>query len=201
MKYGYVRVSSNEQETTLQLDAFRRAGIERLVSEKRSARSQRPLLDSLLSALRQDDELVVWKVDRVARSIRHLSTILDTVQARGAAFRSLTEPFDTTTAAGRMMVQMLGVFAEFEWSLIRERSMAGQLAAVERGVKLGRRRKLTPEQEAACYTRWARGDTTMSSLASEYGCDLSCIKRVIYRVERPTASCVALRLQARPSVS
>lgn len=95
---------------------------------------------------------------------------------------------------------MLGVIPEFEWSLIRERSMAGQRAAVERGVKLGRRRKLTQRQEAGCYRRWSSGRYTMTALARMYECDLSCIKRVIYRIERPHASCVALRMVGARSV-
>ena len=194
MQYGYARVSGNEQETSLQLDAFRRAGVGNVVQEKRSAIKKRPMLEALLVSLEPGDELVVWKVDRVARSIRHLSALLDQVKDRGAGFRSLTEPFDTANPAGRMMVQMLGVIAEFEWCLIRERSIAGQIAAVERGVKLGRRRKLSAAQEAACYRKWAGGRYTMAALAADYGVDLSCIKRVIYRVERPDASCVALRL-------
>ena len=199
MKYGYARVSKDVQETALQLDAFARAGVVKVVWEKRGARKKRPVFQTLLESLQRGDELIVWKVDRVARSVRDLSAVLDTVQSKGAGFRSLTEPFDTTNAAGRMMVQILGVIAEFEWSMIRERSMAGQQAAVDRGVRLGRPRKLSPRQEASCYRRWKTGHYTMAALANLYGCDLSCIKRVIYRIERPTASCVALRLvPARP---
>jgi len=190
MKYGYARVSSDGQDTALQLDALSRADVQTVVWEKRSARRCRPELTALVERLGAGDELVVWKVDRLARSVRDLVGLLDAVHAKGAMFRSLTEPFDTRTAAGRMVVQMLGVVAEFEWSMIRERSMAGQQAARERGATCGRPRAMTVADEARCYRERCRG-ASMTELARRYGVSVSCIKRVIYRVERPTASCVA----------
>jgi len=193
MQYGYARVSSSEQETALQLDAFKRAGVTNITHEKRRARSKRrPVLDALLANLRPGDELVFWKVDRVARSIRDLSQMLEHCVAVGANFRSLTEPFDTRTPAGRMMVQLLGIVAEFEWHMIRERSMAGQLAAVERGVKLGRKRALTPEQEIRVYKALNRG-RSMAELGRQYGVHLSSIKRIKLRIEKPESPAVARR--------
>lgn len=192
MQYGYARVSSTEQDTALQLDAFARAGVSRIIQEKRSARRQRPLLEGLLSSLTTNDELVVYKVDRIARSIRDLGAILDHVQERGAAFRSLTEPFDTRIPAGRMMVQMLGVIAEFEWTLIRDRSIAGMYAAVERGARLGRKRSLSPEQEAEAYNAIQTGES-MTSIARRYGVHLSSIKRARLRIEKPDSPAVARR--------
>lgn len=192
MQYGYARVSSTEQDTALQLDAFRRAEVTDISQEKRSARKQRPVLDALIERLQPGDELVVYKVDRIARSIRDLASILDHCQSLGIAFRSLTEPFDTRTPAGRMMVQLLGIVAEFEWHMIRDRSMAGQEAAAARGTKIGRRRKLSPAQEAAIYKALCAG-TTMAALGRTYNVHLSCIKRVKLRVEMPESPAVARR--------
>lgn len=192
MKYGYARVSSTEQETALQLDALSKAGVDHVSQEKRSARKARPILTQLLASLVTDDELIVYKVDRIARSIRDLAAILDQCASRGIRFRSLTEPFDTTTPAGRMMVQLLGIVAEFEWHMIRDRSMAGQAAAAARGVKIGRRRSLTEQQEADVYQALKEG-RNMSELGREYGVHMSCIKRAKLRIDRPSSPAVARR--------
>lgn len=108
-----------------------------------------PRLDAALQSLGPGDLLVVYKVDRVARSLSDLLAILRRIEIAGAGFRSLTEPIDTSTAAGRLMLQLLGAFAEFERSMIRERSMAGQATARERGARIGRPRSMTPKVEAA----------------------------------------------------
>ena len=141
MQVGYARVSTVDQDTALQRDALRRAGVRRVFEEKRSAVAARPELDRALKALRAGDVLVVYKVDRLARSLSHLLSILRRIEEAGAEFRSLTEPIDTTSPAGRLMLQLLGAFAEFERSLIRERSRAGVRAAVDAGVVLGRPRE------------------------------------------------------------
>ena len=141
MLIGYARVSTVDQDTALQRDALKRAGVERVFQEKKSAVSARPELDRALKALKPGDVLVVYKVDRLARSLSHLLSILRRIEEANAEFRSLTEPIDTTTPAGRLMLQLLGAFAEFERSLIRERSQAGVRAAVESGVVLGRPRQ------------------------------------------------------------
>ena len=148
MLMGYARVSTSDQDTALQRDALRRAGVRRVYEEKRSAVVARPQLDVALRALRPGDVLVVYKVDRLARSLSDLLSILRRIDASGAGFRSVTEPIDTTSAAGRLMLQILGAFAEFERSLIRERSRAGQLAAVEAGWLPGRPRKFDYLQAA-----------------------------------------------------
>ncbi|MBB4842214.1 DNA invertase Pin-like site-specific DNA recombinase [Paucibacter oligotrophus] len=194
MEIGYARVSSTEQETTLQRDALRRAKVRQVVEEKRSSMVVRPALEAMLDGLQSGDVVVVYKVDRFARSLSDLLRILDRIERAGASFRSLTEPIDTANPAGRMMMHLLGAFAEFERSMIRQRCMAGQLAAWERGVKLGRRRVLTARQEKNCYRKWQTGKYTMTALAEQYGCHLSSIKRVILRVEKPESSAVAFRM-------
>lgn len=196
MLVGYARVSSTEQETTLQLDALRRAGVEVIHQEKRSAGSRRPVLESLLDTLKPGDVLLVYKVDRLARSLADLLRILARIQAVGAAFKSLTEAIQTDTAIGELMMHMLGAVAQFERSLIRERSMAGQDAAYLRGAKIGRPRCMTLAQEAECVALVRAGES-MLAMAQRYGCHLSSIKRVMLRVDSPQSSAVILRMPSR----
>lgn len=143
MRYGYARVSTADQDTALQRDALRRAGVRRVFAETASgARSDRPQLQLLVSVLQAGDEVLVYKIDRLARSLFDLLGILRQIDAAGARFRSITEPFDTSTPVGRMVVQLLGVIAEFERALILERTGAGMRAAQARGVRLGRPRRI-----------------------------------------------------------
>ncbi len=127
------------------------------------------------------DVLVVYKLDRVARSLKHLLHVIDELQAKGVEFRSLTESIDTSTPAGRMMMQMLGAFAEFELAMIRERTRAGLRAAMARGSKPGRPRALEPQHEHEAVTRFRAGGITKSALAREYGTHISSIKRALAR--------------------
>lgn len=157
MLVGYARVSTTEQETSLQIDALRRAGVRRIFTEKTSSVGRRPELQRLLASLCAGDVVVVYKLDRLARSLKDLLGIIDRLEAAGAGFKSLTEPIDTSSPAGRLMVQILGSVAEFERSLIRERSLAGQVAAIQRGAVIGRPRKLTPEQSRRVYELWKSG--------------------------------------------
>lgn len=185
MLIGYARVSTSEQETTLQLDALKRAGAQRIFWEKTSSVGSRPELQRTLAALREGDTLLVYKLDRLARSLGDLLRLLDDMEQRGCALRSLTEPIDTQSLAGRMMLQMLGAVAEFERGLIRERSMAGQRAAMDRGVKCGRPRGMRPEHEAEVVRLYDTGWFAMRVLAEMYEVHLSSIKRAIYRVRKP----------------
>ena len=145
--YGYARVSTQEQDTAAQLEALTRA-CDAVVEETASGgTADRPQLQALLDRLQAGDVLVVYKLDRLSRSLKDLLAFLERIEDAGAGFRSLTEAVDTTTPAGRMMMQMLGAFAEFERAMIRERTTAGLAAARRRGVKLGRPPALSPEQE------------------------------------------------------
>lgn len=141
MLIGYARVSTTEQDTALQLDAFERAGVRVVFEEKLSAVSRRPLLEAMLYCLRRGDTVVVYKLDRLARSLADLLRVLERIKACGATVRSVTEPVDTDTPIGVLMVQQLGAFAQFERSMIRERCAAGTRAAMARGVRWGRPRK------------------------------------------------------------
>ncbi|MFZ5507593.1 MAG: recombinase family protein [Pseudomonadota bacterium] len=195
MIYGYARVSTQDQDTRAQIDALTNAGAQRVYQEKRSGGTlRRPELDALLSALTAGDTVLVYKLDRVARSLADLLTILARIEAAGASFRSLTEIIDTASPAGRMMLQILGAFAEFERQLIRERTRAGLQAAKARGAPIGRPRSMTKEDEASAVTRWRNrheSHVTLTELARDYGCHLSSIKRAIDRAdawEKPRAN-------------
>ena len=147
MKIGYARVSTGEQNPDLQIDALRAAGCERIFTDKASgANAKRSELAKCLKALTAGDTLTVWKLDRLGRSLHDLIGLLDELKARGVAFQSLTEAIDTSTPTGRAMWQMVGILAELERSLIQERTKAGREAAKARGVKMGRKAKLTPQQ-------------------------------------------------------
>lgn len=181
MFVGYARVSTDQQETDLQLDALRRAGVQRIFEEKGSSVGRRPQLQRALAALRPGDTLVVFKLDRLARSLRNLLDIIERMELAGAGFKSLTEPIDTVTAAGRLMLQMLGAVAEFERSLIRERSIAGQRAAVERGARVGRPRALAADDELEVVQLYGTGCFTQTMLAEIFGCHLASVRRALYR--------------------
>jgi DNA invertase Pin-like site-specific DNA recombinase len=148
MKYGYARVSTDDQSPALQLTALKRAGCETVFKDEglSGATIKRPALLRCLKKLEHGDTLTVWKLDRLGRSLRDLITMLDDLKKRGVKFRSLTEAIDTETPTGRAMWQMIGVLAELEKSLISERTRAGVKAAQRRGVKFGRKPKLTRQQ-------------------------------------------------------
>jgi DNA invertase Pin-like site-specific DNA recombinase len=150
VKYGYARVSTNDQSPALQLAALKRAGCKAVFKDEgiSGATTKRPALLRCLKTLAAGDTLIVWKLDRLGRSLRDLIVMLDGFRDRGIKFCSLTEAIDTTTPTGRAMWQMIGVLAELERSLISERTSAGVEAARRNGVKFGRKRKLSAQQIA-----------------------------------------------------
>jgi DNA invertase Pin-like site-specific DNA recombinase len=146
MLLGYARVSKgDEQNNAMQARALRAAGCRRLFEEAASGgRWDRPELHRMLDQLREGDTVIVWKLDRLSRSLKDVLNIMERIAEAGAGFRSITENIDTTTPAGRMMMQMGGSFAEFERAMIRERTSAGIAAARAEGRTGGRRKKLDP---------------------------------------------------------
>ena len=150
MKYGYARVSTDDQSSALQLSALQKAGCKTVFKDDglSGATTKRPALLRCLKKLEHGDTLIVWKLDRLGRSLRDLITMLDDLKHRGVKFRSLTEAIDTDTLTGRAIWQMIGVLAELERSLISERTRAGVADAKRRGVKFGRKPKLTAQQIA-----------------------------------------------------
>lgn len=161
VKLGYARVSTGEQNPDLQLDALKRAGCERIYTDKGQggAKRSRPQLDKCLKDLKPGDVLTVWKLDRLGRSLPHLVGVLEDLQGRGVGFVSLTEAIDTGTAAGRLLGHIIGALAEFERALIAERTRAGIRAAKRRGVRLGRKPALSPEQVTHARKLIDKGDS------------------------------------------
>src|SRR6476619_2144238 len=163
---GYGRVSREGQDLAQQRAALCAAGCARLFEEKASGgRWDRPELHRLLDHLRPGDVVVVWKLDRLSRSLKDLLHIMEKIGEAAAGFRSLTEAIDTTTPAGRMMMQMVGAFAEFERAMLRERTKAGLDAAREEGRIGGRRPKLTEQQQSEIRKMVTRGDKSAADAA------------------------------------
>jgi DNA invertase Pin-like site-specific DNA recombinase len=148
MKYGYARVSTDDQNTDMQLAALKHAGCDKtFVDEGRSgATLSRPALQRCLKQLEHGDTLTVWKLDRLGRSVRDVVNTLHDLSSRGVQFQSLTEQIDTAHPLGKAMLHMVALLAELERGLIVERTKAGQLAAKKRGVKFGPKHKLSAAQ-------------------------------------------------------
>ena len=166
MLIGYARVSTDDQDTAAQVAALQAAGCEHIFREKASGgRWDQPQFLRLLNQLRTGDVVVVWKLDRLSRSLRDMLTIMEQLAEAGAGFRSLTEAIDTTTPAGRMMMQMVGAFAESERAMLRERTQAGVDAARQQGRVGGRRPKLSPQQQSEIRKMVSEGDKTAAAAA------------------------------------
>jgi DNA invertase Pin-like site-specific DNA recombinase len=171
MKIGYARVSTPEQSLALQLDALRKAGCRKVYEEIISgARVERPVLQDLLTHLRDGDILLIWKLDRLGRSLRHLIEVVTDLAQRGIGFKSLQENLDTTTSSGKLVFHMFGALAEFERDLIRERTQAGLVAARARGRLGGRPRGLSTQAEAtalAAETLYREGQLSVRQIAAK----------------------------------
>ena len=173
MLLGYARVSKSDdsQDTAAQVSALKSAGASACSEDKASGgRWDRPELHRLLDQLRIGDTLVVWKLDRLSRSLKDLLHILERVEARGARFRSLTEAVDTSGPAGRMLMQMLGSFAEFERAMVRERTRAGLKAAAVRGRKGDASRNLRRSRRRRSWTALAQVGRVRRISPGFFGC-------------------------------
>ncbi|MDR3463682.1 MAG: recombinase family protein [Beijerinckiaceae bacterium] len=148
MRYGYARVSSSSQDLAIQEAVLRTAGCDVIRSEKRSGTStkDRSELETLLSFVRKGDVVVVTRIDRLARSIADLAAIVRELEQKGVALQATEQPIDTSTAAGRCFLQMLGVFAEFEGAIRKERQLEGIAKAKSEGVYKGRKRSIDPSE-------------------------------------------------------
>lgn len=167
---GYARVSTEDQELRLQTDALHAAGCWNIYEEKRSgAAKKRPELDRAILDLRPGDTLVVWRIDRLARSMRELLTRLAQIEEAGAHFRSLQESFDFHTAMGKFVLQIMGLVAELERQLTIERTTAGMQALKRRGKSLGRKRALTAKQVAEGRELLRKEGWSVRRLAERYG--------------------------------
>lgn len=188
MLLGYARVSKTDDRSILaQVRALEAAGCRRVFEETASGgRWDRPELHRLLDRLRAGDVVVVWKLDRLSRSLKDLLHLLERIEAAGAGFRSLTEAVDTTGPAGRMVMQMLGAFAEFERAMIRERTRAGLAAARAQGRTGGRRPKLSPAQKVEILDMLATGRKSAAEIAR------------LFRVHRATIGRLAAQARVAP---
>lgn len=149
MLIGYARISTIDQNLDLQIDALEAAGCEAIYKDKglSGAKAKRPGLDGALKRLKRDDVLVVWRLDRLGRSMRHLIELTSKFEAKGVGFLSLSDAIDTSTAGGRLYFHLMGAFSEFERNLISERTKAGMAAARARGTQIGRPKKRTAAQQ------------------------------------------------------
>ena len=187
MKYGYARVSTDDQNPALQLAALQQAGCKTVFKDEgiSGATTKRPALARCLKALRPGDILIVWKLDRLGRSLRDLIVTLDELRAQGVKFRSLTEAIDTETPTGRAMWQMIGVLAELERSLITERTRAGVKVARDRGVQFGRKPKLTAQQQHHARQLLDQGQT-VREVAALFNVHRATLYRALAAVPSPT---------------
>jgi DNA invertase Pin-like site-specific DNA recombinase len=170
MIVGYARVSTQDQNPQLQLDALRAAGCDQVFEERATgATRDRPELVVCLRTLRTGDTLVVWKLDRLARSLKDLVEIVHDLNGRQIGFRSITEAIDTTSSGGRLVFHIFGALAEFEHSLIRERTVAGLAAARARGRKGGRKPSMTPADARKAAAMLSDPNITKTEVARHFG--------------------------------
>src|SRR3954451_12371806 len=181
MLLGYARVSKGDDQTNaLQVRTLRAAGCRRIFEEAASGgRWDRLELHRMLDQLRDGDVVIVWKLDRLSRSLKDVLHIMERIAAAGAGFRSLTESVDTTTSAGRMMMQMIGAFAEFERAMIRERTSAGLATARAEGRVGGRRKKLTTKQRAEIAESVLSGRKSAAEMARLYDVSQPTVSRIV----------------------
>ena len=170
MIIGYARVSTHDQNLDSQLDALQKADCEQIFQEKITGKSKdRPELLSCLKALRKGDVLIVWKLDRIARSLKDLVEIITDLNQREIGFKSLTEAIDTTSATGRLVFHIFGALAEFEHSLIRERTIAGLDAARARGRKGGRKPSMSEKDIKKAKAMLSDPQITKTEVAKHFG--------------------------------
>ena len=183
MKIGYARVSKkDDQDVRAQVEALQQAGCERIYYEEASGgRWDRPELHKLLDQLRPEDTVLVWKLDRLSRSLKDLIAILEKIEQAHATFHSLTEHIETVSPAGRMVMQMLGSFAEFERAMIRERTKRGLEYARSQGRVGGRKPRLSPSQEATILQLIESGEKSGAEAGRLFGVSKSTVSRLVSR--------------------
>ncbi len=180
MHIGYARASTQDQDTEAQIAALKAAGCELIFQEKASGgRWDRPELHRLLGQLRKGDVVVVWKLDRLSRSLKDVLSLMEKIDQAGADFRSLTEVIDTTSPAGRMMMQIVGAFAEFERAMLRERTRSGLEAARKQGRVGGRRPKLKKQQQQEIVQLVNSGQKTAADAARLFNVHPATVSRLL----------------------
>lgn len=180
--FGYARVSTSEQNPELQIDALNSAGCDRIFTDHASgAKEHRPELDHMLEMLREGDTVVVWKLDRLGRSVQNLVALVNRFNDMGVQFRSLTEQIDTTTPGGVLIFNVFGAMAQFERDLIRERTQAGLQAARARGRVGGRPVKLSDKEVAEVRRLYDSRTVTVKQIAELMHCGTTTVYRALRR--------------------
>ena len=180
MIVGYARVSTVDQTTEAQIPELKRAGCKRIYQETLGGGTMdRPELERCLDRLEKGDTLVVWRLDRLGRSLRDLLEIVNRLENQRANFVSLKERFDTSTAAGRLIFHVFASLTQFERELIRERTMSGLAAARARGRLGGRKKKLSPQQARVIKTLWESKEHTKQAIAQQFGVSKNTIDRIV----------------------
>ena len=175
---GYARVSTTDQKAELQIDALKAAGCDRVFTDKApGSLANRPQLDRMLDHLRPGDVVVVWRLDRLGRSLKNLINLVENLADREVGFSSLTESIDTTTANGKLFFSIMGALAEFERELIRERTLAGLAAARARGRMGGRPSKMTPDKIKVAREMYDSKQHTVEAIARTIGVS----RKTVYR--------------------
>ena len=181
MLIGYARVSTDDQHLDLQRDALQKAGCERVFEDTASgSKTERTGLAALLASLRKGDTVVIWRLDRLGRSLKDLIGLVERLDATGVGLRSVQENIDTASIGGRLVFHLFGALAEFERNLIRERTLAGLAAARSRGRRGGPKRKLSDKQIAEVKKLMAAGTLSPDRIAEMYGVS----RTTVYNVSR-----------------
>jgi len=185
MLIGYARISTHDQTLALQLDALEKAGCDRIFTDKVSGtKAERKGLTEALSHLREGDALVVWRLDRLGRSLRHLIDTVTELHDRGVGFKSLQENIDTTTSGGKLVFHIFGALAEFEREIIRERTQAGLASARSRGKVGGRPKALTPKEVQILRNMAADKSLSVSDICKTLGIGRTTFYRYVQAGER-----------------
>ncbi len=199
---GYARVSTTEQNPDLQVDELTAAGCWRVWTDHASGvLDRRPQLDAVLEQLRPGDTLVVWRLDRLGRSLRHLIAMVSELDERGVGFRSLRESIDTTTAGGRLVFHLFGALAQFEREIIRDRTMAGLTAARARGRVGGRPSKLSAEQRRQARKMYDERELTVEQIGKVLGVSRTSIYRALNPTPTPAGRTASTATVEPPSAS
>ena len=178
MRIGYARVSTDDQTLDLQLDALKKAKCREIYQEQASGKNTtRPQLEACLKSLREGDTLIVWRLDRLGRSLGDLIRLTQDFKTRGVSFASLTEQIDTRSPTGQLVFHVFGALAEFERHLIRERTLAGLRSARARGRKGGRPRKLSVKDLKTVSAMLKSGDISVSTVAEKFNVARSTLYR------------------------
>jgi DNA invertase Pin-like site-specific DNA recombinase len=185
MQIGYARVSTDDQNLDLQRDALQQAGCERVFEDTASgAKAERIGLVALMEILRAGDTVVIWRMDRLGRSLKDLIALVERLEAVGVGLRSLQEKIDTTSSGGRLVFHLFGALAEFERNLIRERTQAGLTAARARGRHGGRKKRLDPAKQKMALRLYHERQHTVEEICRMMGVGRSTLYNYLNEAER-----------------